>query len=435
MAGQTKDLKLDTRRARREVAPGRMGLRVLTSKLALGYRKEKRGSGQWWFRIYLGRAKRSRKDGSTVERSAYRFALLGLADDFNEADGDKILNYDQAVAAARSKADKPKRKASAEGYTIADAVDLYLAHCRDQDKPSTEDIEGRARRDILPAIGSLTIASLEEDDSPLEQWLGELARAPVRYRGDKIRELVTDEQKRSRKASANKSRTILVSALNYAVKKKKIASDAAWASFKPYKKVDQGRLVFYSEAELRALLAAADSPSGFADLVMVAASTGMRLGELTRLRVEDYNKGRLFIGKSKSGHSRHVAVSPGVAKYIEKDLIPRAVDGVLLPDRRIGRPWTKSAHARPFAAAKEAAGIDRGSFHTLRHSFASALAGGGVSLLVIASQLGHRSTKMTERYSHLSPSSLDEAVEAFAPKITFSPSSPKQLAKTAGQHK
>jgi integrase len=53
------------------------------------------------------------------------------------------------------------------------------------------------------------------------------------------------------------------------------------------------------------------------------------------------------------------------------------------------------------------------SFHILRHTYASRLAMRGAPMPVIAAQLGHQDTRMTERhYAHLGPSYVAETVRA-----------------------
>jgi integrase len=51
------------------------------------------------------------------------------------------------------------------------------------------------------------------------------------------------------------------------------------------------------------------------------------------------------------------------------------------------------------------------TFHTLRHTFASWLAIQGESIITLKEMLGHKSTVMTERYSHLSPDHKRKAAE------------------------
>ena len=53
-------------------------------------------------------------------------------------------------------------------------------------------------------------------------------------------------------------------------------------------------------------------------------------------------------------------------------------------------------------------------FHDLRHDFASRLVMGGVDLYRVKELLAHGSIAMTERYAHLAPEALAEAVEVLA---------------------
>jgi site-specific recombinase XerD len=56
-------------------------------------------------------------------------------------------------------------------------------------------------------------------------------------------------------------------------------------------------------------------------------------------------------------------------------------------------------------------------FHILRHTNASHLVMSGVPLNVVAHNLGHADTLMTERhYSHLAPSYIAETIRKFAPE-------------------
>ena len=61
------------------------------------------------------------------------------------------------------------------------------------------------------------------------------------------------------------------------------------------------------------------------------------------------------------------------------------------------------------------AGIKRISWHALRHSFASQLATNGVSLKTIQELLGHSDLKMVQRYAHLEPVTLREAIKTLEP--------------------
>jgi integrase len=64
------------------------------------------------------------------------------------------------------------------------------------------------------------------------------------------------------------------------------------------------------------------------------------------------------------------------------------------------------------------AGLEWVRIHDLRHSFASVLASGGASLLLIGQLLGHTQSQTTQRYTHLVDSVQREAVERAAAVIT-----------------
>src|SRR5947209_16605927 len=88
MARTVRDAALSTRSARLRLAPrGKPYWRELEQGLHLGYRR--RATGGTWI------ARRRDDDG------IYQQEKLGLADDLQEANGEKILDFSQAQRAAR----------------------------------------------------------------------------------------------------------------------------------------------------------------------------------------------------------------------------------------------------------------------------------------------------------------------------------------------
>ena len=70
------------------------------------------------------------------------------------------------------------------------------------------------------------------------------------------------------------------------------------------------------------------------------------------------------------------------------------------------------------AASARATVEPAATFHILRHTYASALAMKGVPMGVIAAQLGHADTRMTERhYAHLSPGYVADTIRAALPAL------------------
>ena len=85
----------------------------------------------------------------------------------------------------------------------------------------------------------------------------------------------------------------------------------------------------------------------------------------------------------------------------------------------LGEPWREEMQKRRLQIASGIAGINPPArFHILRHTYASALAMNDVPIPVIAAQLGHATTHMTEKfYAHLSKSYVAETVRAKLPNL------------------
>lgn len=62
--------------------------------------------------------------------------------------------------------------------------------------------------------------------------------------------------------------------------------------------------------------------------------------------------------------------------------------------------------------ARRRAGLADVRIHDLRHSFASFLVNAGRSLYKVKQILGHSDVKTTQRYAHLAPATLLDAVNA-----------------------
>jgi integrase len=101
-------------------------------------------------------------------------------------------------------------------------------------------------------------------------------------------------------------------------------------------------------------------------------------------------------------------------RFFETLTAGRPGDGLML-SHEDGSVWGASHQIRLMVEACRAASITGGSFHILRHTEASHLVMSGVPL-VVAHNLGHADTRMTEKhYAHLAPSYVAETIRRFAP--------------------
>ncbi len=414
MARSARNSSLETRTARAKLRIRRAPYFAKIAKgLSLGYY---RGTvaGNWIARFYRG-------------AQAYDTTAIGAADDTLEADGITVFDYWQAQEQARQWGER-QRLIAAGGvrkgaYTVADAVTDYLTEIRAEKKPAAvKGAEYVLNAWILPELGAVQVEKLTTDR--LNRWRNKLATQPKRVRTklsatEQATRATPDEEdaRRARKATANRILTVLKAVLNRAFHADRVASDAAWRKVKPFKRVDEAVVRYLSADEAQRLARAC--PEDFRKLVHAALLTGCRYAELTRLSCGDFNadSGTLAIRLSK-GKVRHVVLTDEAQQAFLGWTSGKArSNSVFL--RADGAVWGISHQRRPLQEASRIAGITPAvNFHILRHTHGSHLAMNGVPMGVVAAQLGHADTRMTEKhYAHLAPSYIAETIRANFPVL------------------
>lgn len=199
--------------------------------------------------------------------------------------------------------------------------------------------------------------------------------------------------------------------------------DWQWIDSSPMAKISKpvasrGRVRFLSAVERNSLLAACTELGHpyLHTIVVIALSTGMRLGEIMRLRWELVDvRDSLAIGhaqllETKNGERRGVPIA-GTALAAIRSLARKEdkTHGLLFPSIRL-KPKTKEEvekpmdFRRPWEGVVAEAKLKDFRFHDLRHSAASYLAMNGATASEIAAVLGHKTLAMVKRYAHLSAS-------------------------------
>jgi len=159
-------------------------------------------------------------------------------------------------------------------------------------------------------------------------------------------------------------------------------------------------------------------------MALLSLHCGIRAGEIFSLRWQDIdtNRGLILIADPKGGHNRTAFMTEG-AKNIFLGMNRQGPENLVFPNSA-GKQLTEIP--KRFRTAVDVLGFNKGisdrrqrvCFHTLRHSFASWHVEGGTDLYTIKKLLGHGTIGMTERYSHLSPSALQNAVKGFEKSIS-----------------
>jgi integrase len=380
MTRQVSDQKIETIAQRRKLAVNKNSyFRAIQPGKHIGFRKSAKASF-WTVRVKTDQG--------------YTETKLGYADDDRlAADGESILTYQQAV----SKAIAFKLSTNVEVKTVGQAADLYMAWFR-ANRKSAAKTQITINRHILPTFKDVQLERLTT--ATIKRWFAGLSNGS-----------------RQAKATSNRILTVLKAILNHAYVNGLVDSDSSWRIVKPYRNVDVAKIESLSIEECDKLINAC-APD-FKQLVQAALYTAGRYGELTALKVGDFDRqtGTILFRETKNGKPRRVALSDDGRKFFTTLCLWKPADQTMLL-RADGEPWMASHQARRMTDSCVRAGIKVVSFHILRHTAASLLAERGVPLMVIAKLLGHSDTRIAEKhYAHLSDDYIAKQIRQASPSF------------------
>ena len=186
-------------------------------------------------------------------------------------------------------------------------------------------------------------------------------------------------------------------------------------------KVDNIKTEDLSPKQLKKLLEAIDNSTDIeaANIMRLALYTGMRRGEMFKLKWNDidYQRGFISIRNPKGGLSQKIPLNAQARQVLEnhpKTQINKNPKEPIFSEyvfvNTEGNPFTDIR--KRVNAIKEAAGLpeDFRALHGLRHTYASMLASSGkVDLYTLQKLMTHKSPIMTQRYAHLRDEAMKNA--------------------------
>jgi integrase len=165
----------------------------------------------------------------------------------------------------------------------------------------------------------------------------------------------------------------------------------------------------------------------------VAFYTGLRLSDVARLKVGqvDFRSGKLNVARTvKTGAKVGVKLPSGLVAML-KEAVPAGAgpDDFIWPEEAATAQHVVSNLSRQFAKLLIKAGLRKElwragngiggrrnvnalTFHSLRHSFISALANAGVNQQTVKKLVGHASDTINDAYTHIGQDALDKAAGA-----------------------
>lgn len=184
-----------------------------------------------------------------------------------------------------------------------------------------------------------------------------------------------------------------------------------WISENPFRRISKlkengGRNRFLSRDELHALLQSCRESKNphLYGMVLIAASMGLRFGEIADLRWKhiDFDNGFVNLETTKNGSARFVPLPEQVAAYLKERRPAMQPDELVFPSKNPAKRHPYSLIRKAFQKVVQATRLLDFKFHDLRHTAASHMAMNGATQGELMEVLGHRTPTMTRRYAHFS---------------------------------
>ena len=363
MARSTRFAKLETRAVRLRLPVAKKPVFVkIGPRVGLGYRRNQT-AGTWVVRVADG------KGGNWTK-------AIGNADDFDEANGNSLLNFWQAQEKARAigRIDHDGH-AGVKPTTVRQALNSYEADLKTRGG-DTGNVT-RVRPHLPAGLRDKVVALLTSHD--LRKWRDSLAKTLAA-------------------ATVNRTCAAFKAALNLvADHDERVLNRRAWETgLATIPDAEQSRNVILPETTVRQIIAEAHKHSTqFGLLVEVAAITGARVSQLARIEIQDLQGDRadprLMMPTSNKGKGakkvmrRPVPIPAGLAARLRALTADRPAGAPLLV-KPSGEPWKKSDHSRLFRHAAKGAEQDPAevTIYALRHSNIARQILAGVPIRVVA---------------------------------------------------
>ncbi len=346
----------------------------------LGFRKAADGSGSWIAR-YRG------EDGKRL------YKALGEHSD--------AFGFDHAIAAALAWFRETDQGVRAEAETVAAVCRLYVKDRAKQKGVGTEkDYQRAFERSVYGGGG-------KEGNKHEPNAIGavQLAKFRSRHLNTWREGLIAGGMT---KATANRMRTRLIAALNFAVREKYVSADVAqeWRSVQAFKGASKRRDLYLDLEQRRALLKAATG--ALRDLIEAVTLVGCRAGEIVGARRSAFDARTKSITLTGKTGTRTIPLAPTAVTLFER-LAKGKLPGAFLLTRDDGRHWSHSDWDELVRDAAKAAELPAGTcLYTLRHSWITAALTDGISPLEVARLVGTSLAMIDKNYGHLAQTSARE---------------------------
>lgn len=247
---------------------------------------------------------------------------------------------------------------------------------------------------LIPSFGSIRLCELKP--YMIDEWLIRMAN-----------------EGSYEKSSINQLLATLKNILDYAVRHGDLTVNPA-SSVIPLK-INKSKRRAFSDEEIRLLFSHSWDNELVRIMCLLSAVTGMRLGEVRALRIDQIKDGYILVDASysrdgikctKTGVSRMVPVPKRVEDLL---LSIGSGDGFIFAGSS-GKPISATCVSANLCMQLDKCGLSREGlcFHSFRHYANTKLVAADINAEKIRASIGHSSESMTEHYLHLEASDMKE---------------------------
>jgi integrase len=343
---------------------------------------------------------------------------------------------DWTPSAAREEAKRLKREIDAgidplsvrgqrrEALTIADLAERYLTeHVVRQAADAQRDIRSVFNRHVLPAWGRRKAADITTSD--VDALLSQIAKGRARPHKAKTKKKRAKLLAGARPTPihANRVGSMLRKMFNLAIRWG-VRSDNPATAFIRNPELARERFLAKDEIERLTAELTRDGNARMANVIRLLMLTGARRGEVLNARWDQFDLDLgVWVKPAATTKQRRLHRAPlaQAAVHLLRTIHAGADPACIwvFPGDAPGKPLQEIK--RYWCRVRRAAGLQDVRLHDLRHTFASLLVSGGMTLPMIGKLLGHTQTQTTLRYAHLYDdplrAGLDQVGDMLRPKL------------------